>query len=232
MTLAIIPARGGSKRVPQKNYRELSGVPTICRTIRILQRSQIFKRIIVSTDHADIEKLALSVGAEVPFRRPDELSDDHSTTKQVVQHAIRELGITDPGTPVCCVYPTAVLVRPESLRTSLELLHRDPPKFVVPVQSYRHPISRAMLIRGATLEPVDPETARTRTQDCDDFVHDAGQFYWGTVSTWLSEINILGAHSVPFKISPSEGIDVDTTDDWTLLEALIHYQEASNDSAK
>lgn len=232
MAIAILPARGGSKRVPGKNYRELNGSPTICRTIQILKKSEIFERIIVSTDHPRIKELALSVGAEAPFRRPVDLSDDHSTTKQVIQHAIRELRITDPGTPVCCVYPTAVLVRPVSLQTSLELLHLNPSRFVVPVQSYRHPISRAMLIKDATLEPVNPETGNKRTQDCDDFVHDAGQFYWGTVSTWLSDINILGAHSIPFKMSSSEGIDVDTTNDWILLEALIRYQEASNDSAK
>ena len=110
MTIAILPARGGSKRIPGKNYRELNGSPTICRTIQTLQDSRIFGRIVVSTDHPKIRELALSVGAEVPFQRPDELSDDHTTTKQVIQHAIHELKVSDTSTAVCCVYPTAVLL--------------------------------------------------------------------------------------------------------------------------
>ena len=229
MTTAIIPARGGSKRIPGKNYRELNGSPTVCRTIQILQKSQIFERIVVSTDHPKIRELALSVGAEVPFRRPDELSDDHTTTKEVVQHAICELKVSDTSAAVCCVYPTAVLLNPDSFRRSFQLLQQNPSMFVVPVQHFSHPISRAMRITDNTLETLNAEMAIVRTQDCDDFVHDAGQFYWGTVSSWKSDLPILGTSAVPFRISTCEGLDVDTPDDWTLLEALIKYREANDD---
>ncbi len=230
MTTAILPARGGSKRIPGKNYRELNGSPTVCRTIQILQKSQIFERIIVSTDHPEIRELALSVGAEVPFHRPDELSDDHTTTKQVLQHAIRELKVSDTNAAVCCVYPTAVLLSPDSLRRSFQLLQQNPSVFVVPVQQFSHPITRAMRIRDNKLEPLNAEMATARTQDCDDFVHDAGQFYWGTVSSWQSDLPILGTSAVPFRISICEGLDVDTPDDWKLLEALIKYREANDDT--
>ena len=232
MTIAILPARGGSRRIPGKNYRELNGSPTICRTIQTLQESRIFGRIVVSTDHPKIRELALSVGAEVPFQRPDELSDDYTTTKQVIQHAIHELKVSDTATAVCCVYPTAVLLKPDSLRRSLQLLEQNPSMFVVPVQHFSHPISRAMRIRDNVLEPLDVKLAIARTQDCDDFVHDAGQFYWGTVSSWQSDLTILGASAVPFRVSICEGVDVDTSDDWTLLEALIKYREANHDKAE
>lgn len=232
MTIAILPARGGSRRIPEKNYREINGIPTICRTIEVLQKSQIFARIVVSTDHPKISELAISVGAEVPFQRPSELSDDHTTTKQVVQHTIQELKVSDTGTAICCVYPTAVLLKPDSLRRSLRLLQENPSMFVVPVQHFSHPISRAMRIRDNALEPLNAEMAITRTQDCDDFVHDAGQFYWGTVSSWQSDLNILGTSAVPFSIPTSEGLDVDTPDDWTLLDALIRYREANDDKAE
>ncbi|MBU24685.1 MAG: pseudaminic acid cytidylyltransferase [Gammaproteobacteria bacterium] len=231
MTIAILPARGGSKRIPGKNYREINGKPTICRTIQVLQKSQIFARIVVSTDHPKISELALSVGAEVPFQRPDDLSDDYTTTKQVMQHAIQELKVSDTGTAVCCVYPTAVLLEPGSLRQSFQLLKKNPSMFIVPVQHFSHPISRAMRIRDNTLEPLDTGMAVARTQDCADFVHDAGQFYWGTVSSWQSDLNILGTSAIPFSIPTTEGLDVDTPDDWTLLDALIRYREANDDKA-
>lgn len=232
MQIAILPARGGSKRIPQKNYRELNGLPTIIRTLEILKEANIFDRIIVSTDHPEVERLAKSVGVEVPFRRPEKLGDDHATTKQVIEHAIEKLGLKDPSLAICCIYPTSVLLKPETLKSSLELFRKNLSSFVVSVKEFEHPINRAMTVDQSTLRPLDLSMLSCRTQDCKIFVHDAGQFYWGSLASWLSDTGILESEPVPFKINSAEGVDVDTMDDWLLLNALIQYREGKNESTK
>ena len=230
MRVAIVPARGGSKRVPQKNFRDLNGSPTIVRTLRILERSRVFDRIVVSTDHPQIKKLSESVGAEVPFTRPESLADDYCTTKEVIEHAIGEIKLDDPNGAVCCVYPTAVLLEPDTIRTGLELLQKNPSRFVVSVKSFEHPVGRAMLIDRDSLRPVELSNTSSRTQDCVDFVHDAGQFYWGSVASWTSTRGILDTGAVPLRLNRLAGLDVDTMEDWFLLNALIKYREADNES--
>jgi pseudaminic acid cytidylyltransferase len=232
MRVAIVPARGGSKRVPQKNFRDLNGSPTIVRTLDILGRSRVFDRIVVSTDHPEIKRLSESVGAEVPFTRPESLADDYSTTKEVVEHAISEIGLDDPNVAVCCVYPTAVLLEPGTIRTGLELLQKNPSRFVVSVKSFEHPIGRAMSIDRDSLRPVELFNTLSRTQDCIDFVHDAGQLYWGSVASWTSTRGILDSGAVPLRLNRLAGLDVDTMEDWFLLNALIRYREADNESIK
>ena len=232
MRVAIVPARGGSKRVPQKNFRDLNGSPTIVRTLDIIERSRVFDRIVVSTDHPEIKRLSESVGAEVPFIRPESLADDYATTKEVVEHAIREIGLDDPNVAVCCVYPTAVLLEPGTIRTGLELLQKNPSRFVVSVKSFEHPIGRAMSIEQDSLMPVELFNTLSRTQDCRDFVHDAGQLYWGSVASWTSTRGILDSGAVPLRLNRLAGLDVDTMEDWFLLNALIRHHEADNESIK
>lgn len=232
MCLAIVPARGGSKRVPQKNFRELNGSPTIVRTLKIIEQSRVFDRIVVSTDHYEIKRLSESAGAEVPFTRPQRLADDYSTTKEVVEHAIKEIGLDDPNVAVCCVYPTAVLLEPDTIRAGLELLQKNPSRFVVSVKSFEHPIGRAMSIDQDSLRPVELFNTLNRTQDCIDFVHDAGQLYWGSVGSWTSARGILDSGAVPLRLNRLAGLDVDTMEDWFLLNALIRHREADNESIK
>jgi len=232
MCVAIVPARGGSKRVPQKNFRELNGSPTIVRTLNIIEQSRVFDRIVVSTDHHEIKRLSESAGAEVPFTRPQRLADDYSTTKEVVEHAIKEIGLDDPYVAVCCVYPTAVLLEPDTIRAGLELLQKNPSRFVVSVKSFEHPIGRAMSIDQDSLRPVELFNTLSRTQDCIDFVHDAGQLYWGSVGSWTSTRGILDSGAVPLRLNRLAGLDVDTMEDWFLLNALIRYREADNESIK
>ena len=203
MTIAILPARGGSKRIPGKNYRELNGSPTICRTIQTLQDSRIFGRIVVSTDHPKIRELALSVGAEVPFQRPDELSDDHTTTKQVIQHAIHELKVSDTSTRSVCL-PGGIPV--ESLRGASAT--RTNPSFIVPVQPRTNITGDAN--QNNMLEYLDNPFAIGRTRIVMISSMTRGNS-WGDGIVPEIRLTILGTSAVPVSMKLRCDADEDTS---------------------
>ena len=221
--VAIIPARGGSKRIPRKNIKPFLGVPLISRTIATLHESDLFDRIVVSTDDDDIAAVATDSGAEVPFRRPDDLADDHTGTRPVIMHAIavledqegRQLG------PVCSVYPAAVFVRPEDLRAGLGLLVRASVDFVVSAAAFPSPIQRALRQRSDGMaEMFWPEHRETRSQDLEEAFHDAGQFYWGQRSAWLCGTSSLSGNSRLYVLPRWQVHDIDTPEDWELAELM------------
>ena len=217
--VAIIPARSGSKRIPGKNIREFDGIPMISRTIKTLLETELFDDIVVSTDSPDIISTSNAAGATRCIVRPEELADDHTATKPVIQHALGELALSD-GDAVCCVYPCNPFLDPETLKRSLEILLSNRECFCLPVIEYPHPVQRAF-----TLDPHSIITKRetrfelSRTQDLEACYHDAGSFYWGLKSLWISDLG-LHAQSVGLTVSRTEGLDIDTPEDWSFAELL------------
>ncbi len=225
MSLAVIPARGGSKRVPRKNVRPFAGRPMIGHAIEVARRSGLFEHIVVSTDDAEVAAVARELGADVPFLRPAELADDFTPTVPVIAHAIRacaELGWATPH--VCCLYPAVPLLPPESLVQALALLEGSDAPYAFPVLAYRAPIQRA-LTRNAQgrSAPLHPEFMQTRTQDLTPAYHDAGQFYWGRAEAWLAG-RPLHADACTLVCDDGSVVDIDTEADWALAEALYRVR--------
>lgn len=226
--MAVIPARGGSKRIPRKNVRAFRGKPVIAYSIEAACAAGCFDRVIVSTDDDEIAEVAGGHGAEVPFRRPAELSDDHTPTIPVVRHAIdwcaREGGTADY---VCCLYATAPFVTPEMLRDGLELLLGEPAtEFVFSATEFSFPIQRALRVRAdGTVEMFWPEHELTRSQDLPKAYHDAGQFYWGTREAFLTRSGFFNTKSRVSLFPPYRVQDIDTEEDWVRAEAIHRFLE-------
>lgn len=220
--IAVIPARGGSKRIPRKNVRPFAGVPLIAHAIRTARASGLFDHVVVSTDDAGIAEIARAAGAELPFLRPAALADDHTGTVPVVGHAIagcRALGWRVEQ--VCCIYPAVPLLPVAVLAEALALLASGDSDYVFPVLAFRSPIQRALRRSddGRT-QPFFPESTRTRTQDLPPAFHDAGQFYWGRAQAWLDGLSLHG-HARTLVLPDDSVVDIDTPDDWARAEALF-----------
>ena len=220
--MAVIPARGGSKRVPRKNIRILDGRPLVAWAVDTCLATGLFDQVAVTTDDDEIAEAARAAGAQVPFVRAPDLSDDHAPLVPVVADALERMGLT-PGThgSACCVYPTAVGLLPADLRDAWALLAGQVARpYVVGVVRYAHPVQRALMRDDSgALAMVDPGTAQTRTQDLETRWHDAGQFVWGTLDAWLSRAPVL-THALGHELPAWRAIDLDTEDDWARAEAL------------
>ena len=224
MNLCIIPARGGSKRIPRKNIREFCGKPMIAWSIESARASGCFDQVIVSTDDEEIASIAESLGAKVPFRRPAELADDHTATRPVVIHAIREaekrFGRTDH---VCVIYPTAPFIQVTDLQLGLEKLIAAHADFAFTVTSYAYPIQRALrLTSTGGVAMFQPEHRQTRSQDLVSAYHDAGQFYWGRTEAFLEDRDTFSGASVPIILPRWRVVDIDVEEDWRQAELLFH----------
>ncbi len=222
-TLAVIPARGGSKRIPRKNIRPFLGVPMLARTVAMLAESEIFDRIIVSTDDDEVAEVALRAGAEVPFRRPPALSSDTAATLPVVAHAIGE---TEAGggraDHVCCVYPAAVLSLPSDLRKALVLVRSPGVDYVFAAATFGYPIQRALRrTPEGGCEMMWPQHRDTRSQDLESAYHDAGQFYFGTRDAWMTGAPIFGARSRLLELPRARVQDIDVPEDWERAEMIF-----------
>lgn len=223
MNVAIIPARGGSKRIPRKNIREFAGRPMIAWSIEAAVKSGCFSRILVSTDDPEIAEVAGQYGAEAPFIRPAELSDDHTGTIPVIRHAI-EWFISQGQSPshVCCIYATAPFVAPADISRGFEMLTGTGSEYAFSVASYPFPIQRAIRItRQGRVEMFNPEYFTTRSQDLEEAFHDAGQFYWGLADAWLAEKMIFSPVSVPVLLPQHQVQDIDTMEDWQRAELMF-----------
>jgi N-acylneuraminate cytidylyltransferase len=223
MRLAVIPARGGSKRLPRKNVRTFRGRPMIAWSIDAARRSGVFDDIIVSTDDFEIAEVARSVGASVPFMRPAELSGDHVTTAAVIAHATRWCKENGPAPrAVCCIYATAPLMSPQDIARGLITLESGAWDFAFSAAEYRSSIFRAFRqLPGGGVEMYFPDRYESRTQDLPVALHDAAQFYWGRPEAWLEQRIIFGARSVPVVIPNWRVQDIDTEDDWQRAELLM-----------
>jgi len=227
VNIAIIPARGGSKRIPRKNIKLFFGKPMIAWSIEAAKASGCFDRIIVSTDDDEIADIAKRYGAEVPFMRPAELSKDFAGTTSVVKHAIETL-LAQGGTlnDVCCIYATAPFVTAEDIRQAFEKLVANNCNYVFSATSFPFPIQRALKVseRGY-VEMFQPENFAKRSQDLEESFHDAGQFYWGTVKAWVDESLIFGHNSMAHILPRYRVQDIDTPEDWLRAEMLFKALE-------
>jgi len=217
--IALIPARGGSKRIPKKNIRDFLGKPIIAYTINAAKQAGCFDRIIVSTDCPDIKKIAEECGAEVPFIRPEEISTDHATTNDVIKHAIGWLGGTVEY--LCCLYATAPFIRSEDILEGVEKLKDNPSaSYALTVTSFPFPIQRAVKIIDGRLEMFEPKNLLTRSQDLEEAYHDAGQFYWGRPEAFLNDVAFFSEVSIPIRLPRHLVQDIDTEEDWHRAELL------------
>lgn len=222
MRIAVIPARGGSKRIPRKNIKPFAGSPMISYAINAARGSGLFSNIVVSTDDDEIGKIARDLGAETPFVRPAELADDHTPTVSVIAHAIQScehLGWQINA--VCCIYPAVPFLQPQDLATALRVYEGSSADYCFPVAEFPSAVQRA-LRRAADgrLMPLDPANELVRTQDLEPAFFDTGQFYWGSRNAWLSNPRIH-SNSVGFVVPGWRAVDIDTADDWDRAE-LMH----------
>lgn len=223
MRLAIIPARGGSKRIPRKNIKPFCGKPIIAWSIAAARASGCFNRIVVSTDDDEIAAVARAEGAETPFRRPAALADDHTGTMAVVAHAVQAMETQGPAFDhICCIYATAPLLQPSTLRAAYERLVSAGAPFAFGVASYGHPIQRALRLGSDGIASMfEPVHATARSQDLEPAFHDAGQFCWGTRDAFLAGASPLSSEtSVAVVLPRYRVVDIDTPEDWDLAEAL------------
>lgn len=223
MNLAVIPARGGSKRIPRKNVRPFGGKPMIAWSIEAALASACFDRVIVSTDDEEIAEVARHCGAEVPFMRPPELSDDHTGTIPVVAHAIwSEEQQGRHAEAVCCIYATSPFVRAKDIAYGLTLLRDKDCDYAFTVAAYPSPIQRALRITPAQrVQMFWPENFTVRSQDLEPAYHDAAQFYWGRPQTWLAGTPIFSGGAVPLLLPRHRVQDIDTPEDWERAELMF-----------
>jgi N-acylneuraminate cytidylyltransferase len=226
MKIAVIPARGGSKRIPRKNIREFAGKPMIGWSIEAAIKSGCFDRIIVSTDDSEIAQVAKGYGADVPFIRPSHLSDDHTATAPVIAHAIDE--VEKNGTRVdfaCCIYATAPFVREEDLVSGMNLINKGEWNFAFSATSFGYPIFRSFKVKpSGSVEMFFPEHFATRSQDLPEAWHDAGQFYWGKPKAWREAFRIFDSDSTVIPLPRWRVQDIDTPEDWERAEVIFNQQ--------
>ena len=225
MNIAIIPARGGSKRIPQKNIKKFNGKPMIAWAIQVAKKSQLFDYVIVSTDNKEIKKIAEQHGAIVPFIRPSNISDDETPTVPVISHAVKEIDKLYQNVEyACCIYPCSPFILVSDLVKSFNLLKLSGENFVYPVTEYPHSIFRAMRqSKKGKMKFLYPEHELTRTQDLDETFHDSGQFYWGKAEAWR-KLKKMHTDGVGMKIPSYRVIDIDTKDDWKRAELFFQLK--------
>ncbi len=216
MKIAVIPARGGSKRIPRKNIKQFSGKPMIAWAISIALESNLFDEVVVSTDDDEIANVARGWGAKTPFVRPANLADDITPTVPVVAHAVT--ACSNLGWDIeyaCCIYPCAPFLQVSDLVDALNMLLACNADFVYPVTEYAHPVQRSMRrLSSGKMQFYSPEFELTRTQDLEKSYHDAGQFYWGKVPAWL-EHKKMHTDGLGMPIPNWRVVDIDSEDDWT-----------------
>ncbi|CAN1525942.1 NeuA CMP-N-acetylneuraminic acid synthetase [Methylophilaceae bacterium] len=222
MKIAVIPARGGSKRIPRKNIKLFNGKPMIAWSIEAAKASCLFDRIIVSTDDAEIAEVAKKWGVEVPFTRPAELSNDFAATTEVIAHAAQ--WAIDDGLDlesVCCIYATAPFVQVEDIKRGCETLDSGNWDYTFAVTDFAAPIFRSFKqTKQGGLEMFFPEHFGTRSQDLPIALHDAGQFYWGRPEAWIQGKRIFDNRSKPIVIPRWRVQDIDTPEDWDRAEIV------------
>jgi N-acylneuraminate cytidylyltransferase len=222
MNVAVIPARGGSKRIPRKNIKEFCGKPMIAWPIEEAKESGLFDHIIISTDDEEIAEVAKLCGAEVPFMREAELSDDYTGTIEVIAHAVSWMHEQDwKPEAVCCIYATSVFVIKDDLLKGFDALNTGKWQYAISVTDFEYPIFRSFRkLPSGGVEMFFPEHYSTRSQDLPTALHDAGQFCWGRPSAWLEKKQVFDSTARPILIPRWRVQDIDTEDDWIRAELL------------
>lgn len=224
--VAIITARGGSKRIPRKNVKEFCGKPIIAYSIEAALESGLFEDVIVSTDDEEIARIAREYGASVPFMRSAETSDDYAGTPDVLIEVIGRL--QEAGRDYeefCCIYPTAPFVTPQKLADSRALLSDEDVDSVLPVTVFSFPPQRGVFIRHDRMMAVDEEGMEMRSQDLEPIYHDCGQFYWCNTRSFMGTHSLFTSKTAPFIVSEAEVQDIDNEDDWILAELKFKHMK-------
>jgi pseudaminic acid cytidylyltransferase len=224
MRLAVIPARGGSKRIPRKNIKMFCGKPMIAWSIHAAIESGCFDRVVVSTDDYEIAAVAKEFGAEVPFLRPASLSGDFSGTTEVIAHATKWL--IDQGakvSDVCCIYATAPLMQIDDIKMAKQILETGLWEYVFSAFEQNSQVFRSFSInKSGSLEMIFPQYFKTRTQDLPMVLQDAAQFYWGKPSAWLNQKKIFDNYSTFLKLPSWRVQDIDSQADWEKAELIFN----------
>jgi N-acylneuraminate cytidylyltransferase len=222
MNICVIPARGGSKRIPRKNIKEFNGKPIIAYSIETALKSNCFEKVIVSTDDAEIAEVAIKYGAQVPFIRPTELSNDYAGTIPVIKHTIEWLeGHNTTIDNVCCLYATAPFIQSQTMSKAFQQLLETKADYCFSVTNYTFPIQRSIRItQDNKVDMFYPENFNVRSQDLEEAYHDAGQFYWGKAQAFKDELPIFSEAASPYILPRYLVQDIDTTEDWIRAEAM------------
>lgn len=221
-TVAVIPARGGSKRIPRKNIKLFNGKPIIAYSIEAALKSDLFDRVIVSTDDEEIAAVSREHGAECPFFRPASLADDHATTDDVIRHAITWLNDHNHAVAyLCCIYATAPFICPDHLIEGYQKLIASDKQFAFSITRYPFPIQRALRMDAdGKLDAFFRQYSSTRSQDLVEAYHDAGQFYWGRAEAFLAGEEVYSTLSIPIILPRYLVQDIDTEEDWRQAELM------------
>jgi len=222
--VAIITARGGSKRIPRKNIKEFLGKPIIQYSIDAAMRSGIFEEVMVSTDDDEIAAIATKLGAIVPFMRSTNTADDYSTTAEVLTEVLKQYNnIVKHYGFGCCIYPTAPFVTAEKLKKAYQLLQSNSADSVIPVTKFSFPIWRSFKMEEGKLSYNWPENATKRSQDLPPAFHDCGQFYFFNVDKFLETKSLVSANTFAIEVPESEVQDIDTAEDWRIAEIKYSF---------
>ena len=222
MNIAIIPARGGSKRIPKKNIKEFNGKPIIAYSIEAAFKSNCFDQVVVSTDDDEIAEVAKKYSAQVPFVRPVELSNDHVGTIPVIKHAIEWIENEKNSIDnVCCLYATAPFLRSQIISKAFHQLNDSKSDYCFSVTSFPFPIQRAIRVnQDNKVDMFYPENRNTRSQDLEEAYHDAGQFYWGKAQAFKDELPFFSKAAIPYILQRYLVQDIDTLEDWKRAELM------------
>jgi pseudaminic acid cytidylyltransferase len=232
MKVAIIPARGGSKRIPGKNIKNFCGKPMISYSIRSALKSGIFDKVIVTTDDPQIAAIAKEFGAEVPFLRPDGLANDYTTTVPVIKHTIEWIGSNIAKVKyACCIYATAPFVQSKQLISAFNrLIDDDVNGYVFAATTFPFPIQRAFkLDKEGYVAMFQPDNYNARSQDLEEAFQDAGQFYWGAGETFIEEKIFFSPDSKAHVLPRYLVQDIDTLEDWRRAELMFEVLKATGD---
>ena len=232
MNIAIITARGGSKRIPRKNIKNFCGQPIISYSIKAALDSGIFDEVMVSTDDEEIADLSRELGASVPFLRSRKNSDDYAATADVLLEVLQKYKETGKiFENICCIYPTAPFVTKQKLMAAWEFFNREKFDSVMPVVKYSFPPYRSLFFKNGKVAPKSPEHYLKRSQDLDPLYHDCGQFYLIEAKVFLEKKSLLTENTAPFILPETEVQDIDTEEDWKLAECkyklMIEEREKS-----
>jgi len=217
--VAIITARGGSKRIPRKNIKDFLGHPIIKYSIDAALLAGCFDEVMVSTDDTEIADISKRFGAQIPFFRSSSTSNDFATTADVIEEVLLEYRHTGKDFEYfCCIYPTAPFVSPERLKQGYDVLKEGNTDIVLPVVRFNYPIQRALKIEEGRLKMIWPEYLMARSQDLMPTYHDAGQFYWGRSERFLKQKKLFTESTIPIEVPESHVQDIDTLEDWKIAE--------------
>ena len=217
--VAVITARGGSKRIPGKNKKDFLGRPIIEYSIRAALDSEIFDLVMVSTDDEEIAQIAGKAGAQVPFLRSEKTANDFATTADVMEEVTQELKkMGQEYEMACCIYPTAPFITAETIREAMKLLETSQADGVLPVVRFSFPPQRCVVVEDGYCHPKWPEFQQMRSQDLEPYYHDAGQFYCIRTQAFLQQRSMVMEKTVPFVLSETQVQDIDTKEDWIIAE--------------